>query len=180
MFRWTRSLFDKLSFLLLIAVAGLGTAPTNARAPDTVGMLKVQLQARYSEMKVAMAAKDANAIRAIVAPDFTSTDASGRVEAISELLAGIASLQPDPNKVSKTTIKSIIAQGGTAIVKQAYEMRTMRSAPDGTSYPFSMLARSTDIWTKFDNRWRLSRTMTEEMSIFKNGELTAHQVRANR
>ena len=170
-----------ISFWVLLIVLGSPFGPVQSRpAASVADQQKSQFQARYTEMKAAMAARDEKAVRALLAPDFQSVDASGKVGSVAEMIAGIVALQPDPNKSSKTIVQSVAIEKGRAIVTQTYEMQTTRIAPDGSSFPFSISARSTDTWSKSGQQWLLSRTMTDEMSVFRNGQTVAHQVRPSK
>ena len=62
-------------------------------------------------------------------------------------------------------------------VVQRYDMRTIRTDPDGTPHNVELVTVSTDTWVKPANAWLIDKTVTDELSYFKDGKLVAHQVK---
>ena len=123
-----------------------------AAEPD----LQLQLEARYAAMKAAMAARDSNAISALLSPDFVSIDSSNKSEDAAVMIQEVASSPRDPNKDSHTTLTKITSDGDAAVVEQRYEMTTKKSGPDGTM-----------------------RTVTNQVDYAINGQTVIHKVRPN-
>jgi hypothetical protein len=139
--------------------------------------LKSVLQARYAEMKAAMAAHNDAAVAAILAPGFISIDTSGQSEGASQMISEVDRLQPDPNKTSTTTLESVTQHGDTAMVEQRYDMRTTKTGPDGVHHKVELITRSTDTWVKPKATWLLQKTVTNELSYYVDGAVVAHKAR---
>jgi ketosteroid isomerase-like protein len=137
--------------------------------------LKAVFQGRYADMKAAMAAHDANAIAALLSPDFISVDVSGKGEAAAKMIADVNALKPDSNKTSQTTILSVADDGATATVRQRYDMHTVKAGMDGVAHEIDLAALSTDTWVKDKGAWLLSRTETNELTYSIDGKIVAHR-----
>lgn len=158
-------------FLLLASVVGV----TAARADDGVSAV---LEGRYAAMKNCMAAHDARAIAALLAPDFISVDVNGQTEDGARMIQEVIALPTDPNKTSRTTLQSVQVSGDTAVVVQRYDMKTTKISPDGASRNTELVTVSTDTWVKADQTWLIRRTVTEQLDYYVNGQPAAHKVRA--
>ena len=132
---------------------------------------------RYAAMRAAMAARDEKAIGNILAPDFVSEDASGRKKDIEEMIPEVVALPKDPQQISQTSILSIKVNDNTAVVNQRYDMKTTKSAPDGSKLDVELITVSTDTWTALTGGWFLQRTVTNQLDYFVNGHHVAHRVR---
>jgi len=128
-------------------------------------------------MKAAMEAHDGAAIAAILAPNFESVDLSGHSETAAQMIAEVNDLKPDPKKSSTTTLLSVDSAATSVTVVQRYDMKTIRTDPDGTAHNVELVTVSTDTWTKPANAWLINKTVTDELSYFKDGKLIAHQVK---
>jgi ketosteroid isomerase-like protein len=157
-----------------LGIAGI-SAGTAAFAEDD--LLRAALKSRYAALKTAMAAHDDTAIAAILAPDFVSVDVTGQLETGSQMVDELKSLKFDPNKQSDTTLNSIVLAGDVAAVEQQYDMKSVVNAADGTQHHIELVARSTDTWIKTGNVWLIERTVTNEMSYFKDGQLSVRKVK---
>jgi hypothetical protein len=62
-------------------------------------------------------------------------------------------------------------------VVQRYDMKTIRTDPDSTPHNVELVTVSTDTWVKPANVWLIDKTVTDELSYFKDGKLVAHQVK---
>jgi hypothetical protein len=127
-------------------------------------------------MKTAMAERNSKAIAALLAPDFMSIDSSGQSENASEMIQEVDGLQKDPSKVSTTTLLSIKVAGDSAVVDQRYEMRTIKTAADGTKANIQLITLSTDTWVNINGVWLLQKTATNRLDYYKNGLLVLHKV----
>lgn len=162
---------SKFARIVLAGVALLGAAPAVWSAAD----LKTVLQGRYAEMKKAMAAHDGKAIAALLAPDFVSIDVRGQSKTGDQMIAEVNALKPDPNKTSETTLTSVMQANDTATVEQRYDMKTLRAGTDGVQHPVEIVALSTDTWVNAGGAWLMRRTVTNEVSLYRDGQLAAHQ-----
>ncbi len=54
-------------------------------------------------------------------------------------------------------------------------MKTVTTAADGTQHNIELVALSTDTWVKPADVWLIGRTVTNELSYFKDGQLVGHR-----
>jgi ketosteroid isomerase-like protein len=167
-------LLRNLGLSLVLSVACVSAGSTAGSADDS---LRAALQSRYADMKAALAAHDAAALTAIFAPDFVSVDVSGQSKGGSQVIADVNALKPDPNKTSETTLISIIPGANAVTVEQRYDMKTVRTAADGTKHNKELVALSTDSWVKPADAWLIQRTVTNELSFFNDGQLILHKLK---
>jgi ketosteroid isomerase-like protein len=139
--------------------------------------LRAILEGRYAAMKSAMANRDANEIAAVLAPDFVSVDVSGNKRTHEEMIESVKALPVDPNKVSNTTLLSIETSGDKAVVKQRYDMKTVKMAADGSKHDFALTTLSTDLWILTTGTWLLQRTATDQVDSVVDGRSIIHKVR---
>ena len=163
----TRLLQSVIGALILIGAASVAAEEN----------LKAALQIRYNAMKVAMAAHDDSAIKALLAPDFKSIDVSGESKTASQMIAVVKDLKTDPNKISVTTLASVSVVGSIATVEQQYDMKTLQIGIDGVAHPFKLVALSTDTWVKLGDAWLWQQTVTNEMTLFTDDKLLMHKVK---
>ena len=178
--RKTVGLFGTLKKKLMICAALLialwtilGAGITASYADD--GALRQVLEARYAEIKSAMADRDADKMRVILASDFTSIDASGHSENADQMLQELSAVPKDNSKVSKTTLGDIKPDGNTAVVDQHYDMTTTKTGADGKKNDIHLIADSTDIWVKVNGVWLYQKTTTKQIDLYKNGQLVVHK-----
>ena len=162
------------NYFTAVVILSIASLLPMDRAWSADGSLKAELQSRYAAMKSAMAAHNGDAIAAILAPDFVSVDISGQSESASQMIAEVNALKPDPNKSSVTTLVSISREANGAVVKQRYDMKTVRIATDGAD-AIELVTLSTDTWVKPTGTWLLERTVTNEMSLYRDGQLAMHK-----
>ncbi len=160
-----------------ILAFGAANALVLATAIAEDGNVRAALEARYNAMKSAMAARNGGAIVAMLTPDFSSVDVSGRSESGPEMIEEVSHLPPDPNKVSATTLISVAEAQNTATVEQRYDMHTVRVAADGSAHNIELITLSTDTWVSNHGTWLLARTVTNEMTLYRDGQITIHRVK---
>ena len=134
----------KNSLSALAPLLSLVTTATPAPADDA--QLRTTLQSRYAALKVAMGAHDDKGVEALLAPGFVSTDVSGQAENAGQMLKEVDALASDPNKTSSTTLVSVSLDANIATVKQRYDMKTVKTAPDGSKRNIELVTLSTDKW----------------------------------
>lgn len=154
----------------------LGTAA--CRAEDD--KLRTVLEGRYAAMKSAMSNRDANEIAALLAPDFVSVELSGGEKTAGQMIGSLKGLPVDPDKVSITTLLSIESSGVKAIVKQRYNLKTVKVAADGAKHQVELTTLSTDIWISRNGTWLMQRTATEQMDYLVDGKPLVHKVRESK
>ena len=157
------------------AALSIVSIPAGSVAGAADDLLISVLQSRYAAMKTAMAAHDRAAIAAILAPDFVSVDVAGSSESADQMITAVNALKPDPNKSSETTLISVVPAASAVTVEQQYDMKTVKTAADGTQHKIEIVALSTDTWVKRADAWLMARTVTNELSYFKDGQLVGHK-----
>ena len=167
-------LLRNLGLFLVLSVACVSAGSPVGAADDS---LRVALESRYADLKAAIAARDAAALSAIFAPDFVSVDVSGQSKVASQVIADLNAVKPDPNKTSETTLISITPAADSLTVEQRYDMKTVRTAADGTQHNMELVALSTDSWIKPADVWLIRRTVTNELSFFNDGQLVMHKLK---
>jgi ketosteroid isomerase-like protein len=141
--------------------------------------LQPRLEAQYGALKAAMAARDSNAISALLTPDFVSVDSSNQSKDATKMIQETAALPLDPNKDSHTTLTDVNSNGDTAVVEQRYDMTTKKIGRDGNMQDIKMTTLSTDTWVNSNGFWRLKRTVTNQLDVAINGQTVIHKVRPN-
>jgi hypothetical protein len=141
--------------------------------------LRTAIEARYAEMKTAMASKDSKALVAILAKNFVSVDTSDKSEDADAMIAAVSGLPTDPNRISETTLLSVRRVDGGVEVEQRYEMNTHKPGKDGAEHAVKLEAHSTDTWIHTHGQWRTQRTITNKFAYYIDGKLVAHKERAN-
>jgi hypothetical protein len=139
--------------------------------------LRSILEGRYAAMKSAMANRDAKEVAALVAPDFVSVDVSGTEKGAGQLIESLKAVPADPDKVSNTTLLSVESSAGKAVVKQRYEMKTVKAAADGAKHQIELTTLSTDVWILANGTWLIQRTATDQMDYLVDGKPLVHKVR---
>ncbi len=128
-------------------------------------------------MKSAMANRDAKEVAALLAPNFVSIDVSGDEKTGDQMIESVKALPVNPNRVSNTTLVSIESSGNKAVVKQRYDMKTVRVAADGAKQEVELTTLSTDVWILTGGTWFLQRTVTDQMDALVDGKSMVHKVR---
>jgi hypothetical protein len=155
----------------LFVILGIGVC----QAEDS--KLRTVLEGRYAAMKSAMANRDAKEVANLLAPDFVSVDVAGSEKNAGQMVESLKGLPADPDKVSNTTLLSVASSGGKAVVKQRYEMKTVRVAADGAKHQIELTTLSTDVWISTGGTWLMQRTATDQMDYLVDGRPLAHKVR---
>jgi hypothetical protein len=105
--------------VLRLAIVVLGVSATTMAAAVTTETHLVQaMKGRYSDLKAAMAARDAKAIASLLAPGFVSEDVEGKTQAADSMIREIEALPRDPQRASETTVDSASLSGETVTVGQ--------------------------------------------------------------
>ncbi|HEY4904671.1 MAG TPA: nuclear transport factor 2 family protein [Candidatus Sulfotelmatobacter sp.] len=165
-----------LMVILLTFCSAFGATAQDKDRASSDEPLRPVFDGRYAAMKSAMAARDGKAISEILAPDFTSEDASGQKENADTMIQEVVALPKDPLKVSNTAILAIKVNAGSATVEQRYDMKTTKAGPDGNKRDIELITVSTDTWIKSKDSWLLQRTVTNQMDYSANGKLLIHKV----
>jgi ketosteroid isomerase-like protein len=160
---------------LLTFVLGASMSALAAMTPAERALVKA-LQARYSDMKAAMDARDAKTIASMLAPGFVSENVEGKTETADAMIREVAALPHDPKRLSDTMIEAAFVSGDTATVTQRYHMTTTKVAPDGaTPKSIELSTASTDTWISSGNTWLLKQTVTMRLDYSIDGHVVAHK-----
>jgi hypothetical protein len=163
------AIFAITLFVLASAACAGARAQTDA--------LKPIFQERYAAMKTAMESHNDKALTAMLAPGFTSVDVNGQTEDAAGMIAEVDALKIDPNRVSTTTILSVTPVDNGVVVRQRYDMKKTKAALDGLPQHIELITDSTDTWIKGPRAWVLSRTQTDTMDYFVNGQRLVHKIK---
>jgi ketosteroid isomerase-like protein len=129
--------------------------------------LRPALDARYLDMRAAMASRDRARILALFTPDFVSEDIDGRTIGASTLTDRVTALDIDRSKRTvSTTITAIDAHGDEAVVLQRYAMSTTERLPNVAE---ALWTESEDVWRCVDETWLSARTTTLAIETIRAG-----------
>jgi hypothetical protein len=159
--------------LLSCFFAILGTGAPQAADNE----LRTIFEGRYAAMRSAVANRDTKEIATLLAPDFVSIDVSGKETTGGQMIESLKALPVDPNRVSNTTLLSIEPSGNKAVVKQRYNMKTVRAAANGAKQEVELTSLSTDVWVLTGGTWVLQQTATDQMDALIDGKPLVHSVR---
>ena len=138
-----RSVLSMMSMLIAVVLAACGTPPAG---PDsTVRLLTAQADA----WDKAIVAKDAAAVAANVAPDFTQIESGGAVIGRDEFVKDLLdpALRIDPYKVEDFGVR---VYGDTALLTGR-----IRMTGSAEGKPFSSHFRYIDVYVKRDGAWKV-------------------------
>ncbi|MFM5954823.1 MAG: nuclear transport factor 2 family protein [Novosphingobium sp.] len=131
-------------------------------------------EARYTQLRTAMLAKDRSAAESLLAADYQSTDIRGETHTRSEVLDRMAQIpegvDPPQNKVLKLTVA-----GDSAAVESQMTMHMKRPGEDGAEMKIDITVISDDTWVQRSGTWLLQKSVQKDMSVAKDGEVVFHQ-----
>ena len=139
----TRSVLSMVSLLMAALIAGCGTPPAGHDA--TVQRLTAQADA----WDKAIVAKDAAAVAANVAPDFTQIESGGAVVGRDEFVKDLLdpALRIDPYQVEDFGVR---VYGDTALLTGR-----IRMTGSAEGKPFRSHFRYIDVYVKRDGAWKV-------------------------
>jgi ketosteroid isomerase-like protein len=158
----------RMNFWLGGAVAVAIASATAAAAQDDA---KALFQARYDTFRSAMAAKDAAAAGAVLAPGYSMTDIRGETRDASGLQAMMAQMPPGLSENSKTTVLEATVTGDSAAVKQELAAAMKRPGPDGNEMNLELSVVSNDTWVKIGDAWLLKTSVQKDLVVKRDGEV---------
>jgi hypothetical protein len=162
--------------LVFLWIACSFAGSTWASAADEANLRPV-LEDRYAAMKSAMEKRDGDALSSLLTANFVSVDVSGQQENAAQIIAELKQLPADDARTSKTTIRSIKVERGTARVEQEYDMKTKRAAADGKIQDIELVTVSEDVWILSKGVWLCESTSTNQVDYTVNGQAVAHRTR---
>ena len=183
----------------LAAVAILASAPVLAQDAE-----RAAIEARYGELRAAMASGDEAAINAIVLPDFVHTDLEGETRDRTALTGmrgpggrrgpggpggpgappppGADGPRPDgpppadrPRPQVEQTFQSVQIFGNGAAINQTLTMRGSRPGDDGKVHTMAMTMKSSDVWVRQNGVWMLKSSTQKAMSVERDGDVVFSQ-----
>jgi erythromycin esterase len=133
----------------VLAAALSGVAP--AAASERVAVTPVQ----YEILCGAIVRGDRAALESLLAPDFASTDTSGKVEKRAAFIADLTGAGPVTLKRCAYAVTSRVSTGDTERDRAVWTVRgTYTSA--GSTHPVTGVAQIEDDWVRRDARWQLT------------------------
>ncbi len=153
----------------LVAVALVGSAQAQEDP-------KAAFEARYTEMRNAMLAKDRAATEKLLAADYVSTDIRGDTHNRTEVLDRLAQLPPEmANMKPETKVLTVKVSGDTAAVDSQMTMQMKRPDENGAEMTLDIAVVSADIWVNRGGVWLLQKSVQKEMTVSKDGEVVFRQ-----
>jgi Domain of unknown function (DUF4440) len=165
----------KLTVCALLWMSALEVAYCQEQSRDS---LRIEMEKRYAQMKIAMDTHDGKAIAALLAPGFVSENVTGGIQGSTEIIQGVQALSSDPGKVSETTLLSINQSADSVVVDQQYHMTRTKTFQTGEKQAIELVTLSTDTWVKSGGEWLMKRTQTNQLDYSQDGVVVAHKVRA--
>lgn len=158
---------------IAVAVLVLGATGLNAHESS----LTESLDSRYAQMKSAMHNHDVQALRDILTPGFVSVELDGKTESADQMIQEVNALPSDGNRSSDTTLLSVRPGKTRAVVEQQYTMRTKKEGQNGMEHSVRLVTVSTDTWIMLHGKWRIQRTVTDQLDYYIDGKHVLHQKR---
>lgn len=148
--------------IVAVAIAGSAAAQEDPKAI---------FQARYDSYRAAMAAKDAPAVSALLAPGFQMTDIQGNTHDASGIATLMERMPPAMSQNSKTTVLEATITGDSAAIKQELAATMSRPGPDGNEMKMEMSVVSNDTWVKSGDAWLLKASIQKDLVVKRDGEV---------
>lgn len=131
-------------------------------------------EARYTQLRTAIIAKDRAAAEKLLAADYESTDIRGETHNRSEVLDRLSQIpqgvEPPQNKVLKLAVN-----GDSAAVENQMTMHMKRTGDDGAEVKLDVTVVSDDTWVQRSGTWLLQKSVQKDLSVAKDGEVVFHQ-----
>lgn len=164
------SRFAPVTLSAALVSAVILSAPASAQADQTA-----QFQERYTALRAAMEARDADAIGKIFAPEYTMTDLRGEKRTGADMLARMQKMGgrggPDASRKIETKVLSANVTGDKAVVEQQLVAGGTRAGDDGKDHTMEMVMKSTDTWAKRGDAWLLVESVQTGMTVKRDGEV---------
>jgi ketosteroid isomerase-like protein len=132
---------------------------------------KALFQARYDTFRAAMAAKDAAAANAVLAPGYQMTDIQGNTHDASGVATLMERMPAAMSQNSKTTVLEAAITGDSAAIKQELAAKMTRPGPDGNAMNLEMSVVSNDTWVKVGDTWLLKASVQKDLTVKRDGEV---------
>lgn len=137
---------------------------------------KAAFEARYTEMRTAMLAKDRAGTEKLLTADYQSTDIRGEVHNRADVLDRLAQLPPEmANAKPETKVLSVTVSGATAAVDSQMTMQMKRPGEDGEDMTLDIAVVSSDTWVQTGGVWLLQKSVQKELTVSKDGEIVFRQ-----
>lgn len=137
---------------------------------------KAAFEARYTEMRNAMLAKDRAATEKLLAPDYQSTDIRGETHNRSDVLDRLANLPPEmANMKPETKVLTIKLSGDSAAVDSQMTMQMKRPDESGAEMTLDIAVVAADTWVNRGGTWLLQKSVQKELTVSKDGEVVFRQ-----
>ena len=167
------------TYLLAIALTGICAAPHGALA-STGGDPKSDFEARYAQLNTAEEARDAKAIKALLAPKFQSIDVRGEASDADEMIDDLGHFPADANRKTTTTLKAVTVTGDAAVVQQSRDIRLSHPGMDGAAHAMEIITQSDDNWVQSSGGWLLAKTTATEITLIRDGAVMRHMAKGDK
>lgn len=151
---------------MIVAAAGVAKAQDDAKAA---------FEARYTELRTAMVARDAAKVGAVLAPDYQSTDIRGDVHSRSEVLERLGQMPGGSDAKPQTRVIAVSLNGESAAVDSEMTVQMKRPDDKGEEMTLDITVKADDTWVQRGGAWLLQKTVQKEMSVARNGEVVFRQ-----
>ena len=155
---------------LILAAAFAISAPALAQA-DSAALF----QGRYADLRSAMQEKDAVKIAAVLAPDYRMTDIQGEEHDAAALAERMGRMPQGAGRSVETKVLSAAITGESAAVEQELTGAMTRAGPDGAEHRMELHLRSADSWALRGGQWLLVKSVQQELTVKRDGEVFLHQ-----
>jgi hypothetical protein len=137
---------------------------------------KAAFDARYTQMRDAMVAKDRAATEKMLAPEYESTDIRGDVHNRAEVLDQFAKLPPElANAKPETKVLTVKVTGDSAAVDSQMTMQMKRPDENGEEMTLDIAVVSADTWVNRGGTWLLQKSVQKELTVSKDGDVVFRQ-----
>ncbi|MDP3908385.1 nuclear transport factor 2 family protein [Novosphingobium sp.] len=133
---------------------------------------KPLFQARYTELRTALQAKDTATARAILAPGYELTDIRGEVQNADAMLERTGRMPGGASPSFATEVLAATVNGPLATVEQKLSAGMTRPGSDAK---MELEVTSTDTWVRQGETWLLWRSKQTEMIVKRDGEVMFSQ-----
>jgi Domain of unknown function (DUF4440) len=152
---------------IVMAVASAAYAQDDPRA---------MFEARYTQLRTALFAKDGAAASAILAADYESTDIRGETRTRAQVLERLGDMPPGlENAKPESKVLKVSVSGDSAAIESQMTLSVKRPGDDGTEMQLGITVVSDDTWVQRGGAWLLQKSVQKDLSVSKDGEIVFHQ-----
>lgn len=151
---------------MVVAMASVAQAQDDAMAA---------FEARYTELRTAMIARDSAKVGAVLAPEYESTDIRGETHSRSEVLERLGQMPGGSDAKPQTRVIAAKLNGESAAVDSEMTVQMKRPDEKGEEMTLDITVKADDTWVQRGGAWLLQKTVQKEMIVARNGEVVFRQ-----